>query len=107
MDKSRSIRRNEEQWRQIIAAQEASGQPVTAYCREKNLSDKNFYFWRRRLRGRPQMRSETFLEVVSASDGPGHKCVLLVHTPGGYRLEIPRGLDVETIRTVLQALEMK
>jgi hypothetical protein len=105
MKNKSTIRRNEKQWREIIAAQEASGQTVLAYCRGKGFSDKSFYMWRRRVKGKLNARTEKFMEVVSSIENPGEKGVLRVYTPRGYRLEVPRGLNTDTLRTVLKALE--
>ena len=39
-----------ELWRERIAQQEAGGQSIPAYCRERGLKEHAFYWWRRRLR---------------------------------------------------------
>ncbi len=104
MNKKAIKRRNEEQWRQIIVAQEAGDQSVSVYCRGKDFSDKSFYIWRRKLRNKSWTQASKFLEVTSAIQSQGQTSVLRVHTPGGYRLEVPRGLEGDTLRSVLKAL---
>ena len=38
------------QWQEIIQAQLASGQNKREWCRENGISEKQFYYWQRRLR---------------------------------------------------------
>jgi len=49
--KSRRIRRSPEQWQSIVAAQAASGQNVSAYCRASGLCAVTLARWRKRLVG--------------------------------------------------------
>jgi hypothetical protein len=99
-------RHSKEQWRRIIAAQETTGQSVGAYCHGKDFSEKSFYMWRRKLGTQTSDQCGTFVEVTPSSwrRGRGQPGALVVHTPGGYRLEVPRGLAADTIRAVLKAL---
>jgi hypothetical protein len=39
-----------EQWRQMIAEQETSGQSIRVYCQNRGVSEYAFYSWRQRLR---------------------------------------------------------
>lgn len=38
------------QWQEIIQTQLASGQNKREWCRENGISEKQFYYWQRRLR---------------------------------------------------------
>ena len=38
------------QWKEIIQAQLASGQNKREWCRENGISEKQFFYWQRRLR---------------------------------------------------------
>lgn len=105
MKSNSTVRRNEEEWRQIITRQKTSGQSISAYCRGKNFSDKSFYVWRRKLRIKSEARCEKFLEVIPADQSEGRTHVLQVHTPKGYRLEVPQGFEGETLKSVLTILE--
>ena len=37
-------------WSKLIAEQEACGQRVRPYCRERGIGEPSFYYWRKRLR---------------------------------------------------------
>jgi hypothetical protein len=38
-------------WKDRVARQEASGLSVTKFCQQEQISDTNFYYWRRKLKG--------------------------------------------------------
>ena len=39
-----------QQWSEIIQAQLASGKSKRGWCRENNISEKQFFYWQRRIR---------------------------------------------------------
>ena len=92
-----------DEWAERIAAQQRSGISVKQFCREQGLTEYSFYAWRKRLQetgpvrfalvergARRQERTvETVLELVLAS---------------GERLRIGPGVDITTLRTVLDVL---
>jgi hypothetical protein len=91
------------EWAERIAAQGRSGMSVKQFCKEQGLTEYSFYAWRKRLqesepvrfavvesRARRQERTaEPILELVLAS---------------GERLRIGRGVDITTLRMVLEML---
>jgi hypothetical protein len=96
-------------WEGMIRDQAGSGATVRAFCREHQLSEHGFYWWRRRLSGTaPRRRSragQEFVEVVAAgqSAGPGWSGVAL-QLDERVRILVERGFDAETLRSVLGAL---
>jgi hypothetical protein len=92
-----------DEWAERIAAQQRSGISVKQFCRDQGLTEYSFYAWRKRLQeigpvrfalversGRRQERTaEALLELVLAS---------------GERLRIGTGVDITTLRTVLDIL---
>ena len=93
----------DDQWRERIAEQERSGLSAKRFCKERGLPEYSFYAWRKRLRkkepvrfalvdrgaGRPEPATEASLELLLAT---------------GERLRIGAGVDLPTLRTVLEAL---
>jgi len=53
-------------WRALITEQQASGQSVAAFCRERGLRDGPFYDWKKRLRS---AETSPFVAVEIAADG--------------------------------------
>lgn len=45
------IRRDAQQWRDILNRQRASGLSQTAFCKQENLANATFYKWQSRLSG--------------------------------------------------------
>ena len=90
------------EWAERIAAHQRSGISVKQFCKEQRLTEYSFYAWRKRLqeggpvrfalveRSRRQERTtEPILELVLAT---------------GERLRIGTGVDITTLRTVLDVL---
>ena len=92
-----------EEWAERIAEQQRSGITVKQFCQERGLTEYSFYAWRKRLKEsgpvrfalversarRQERTSETVLEPVLAT---------------GERLRISPGVDIATLRTVLEVL---
>lgn len=100
---AKTTNRKVDEWAERIAAQQCSGVTVKQFCKEQGLTEYSFYAWRKRLqengpvrfalveRGarRPERMAEAALELVLAT---------------GERLRIGPGVEITTLRTVLDAL---
>ncbi len=110
----RADERTRVQWQKLIAEAVRSGQSIRAYCRERGVTEGQFYAWRRRLatsgrgatgpRAAGAMSSATFALVQDAGATPEPAGVELVWADG-RRLRIGPGTDAATLRTVLAVLE--
>ena len=91
-----------DEWAERIAAQQRSGMSVKQFCREQGLTEYSFYAWRKRVQAsgvrfalverstrRQERTAEAVMELVLAT---------------GERLRIGPGVDITTLRTVLDAL---
>jgi len=92
-----------DEWAERIAAQQRSGTSVKQFCKQQGLTEYSFYTWRKRLQEsgpvrfalvernvrRQERTAETILELVLAT---------------GERLRIGCGVDITTLRTVLDVL---
>jgi hypothetical protein len=92
-----------EHWARLITEQEASGKGVPLFCRERAIGEKAFYWWRRRLRKEQGVRF-ALLETELASTGANETPALELVFTNGDRLRIGRGLDIATLRQVLDAI---
>jgi hypothetical protein len=102
MEKKVTKYRSRDEWRKIIADQEAGGESIPAYCRQRQLSEKSFYYWRKRLICGADARPEAFVRLTSAEAGAAR--MLCIQTPGGYRLEVPQGTDGAYVQSILAAV---
>ena len=102
------------QWRTLIAEAARSGRSIRAFCRERGVTEGQFYAWQRRLNGKAHgaakqrahsaVTGATFALVHEARATPESTGVDLVWADG-RRLRIGPGVDAATLRTVLAVLE--
>lgn len=97
-------------WRRTIREAARSGLSTREFCRQRKLHESQFYWWQRRLahqtpksRTRPAGAPASFA-LVSEEAETADAGIELVLT-GGLRLRIAKGVDGETLRAVLTALE--
>jgi transposase-like protein len=95
MGKQRSERHKH--WQAVVAEQEASGKSIREFCRERDLTEHGFYWWRRRLRDEEPI-SFALVETKAAA----MPAKLQLTLSSGEVLQIPA--DVESLRVVFEAL---
>lgn len=89
-------------WSKLIAEQEAGGQRVRPFCRERGIGEPAFYYWRKRLRKSEPVRF-ALLETTSADTSSTVPSLELV-LRNGERLLIGHEVDAATLRMVLEAV---
>ncbi len=100
-------------WQARLGEAARSGTSIREYCRRRRLKESQFYWWQRRLRLSPREGSAVApgangqtasFALVSEEGGATDAGIELLLT-GGRRLRIAKGVDEETLRTVLTVLE--
>ena len=101
-------------WQGLLGEAARSGISIREFCRRRRLKESQFYWWQRRLRlsrregagARPGGANgqRASFALVSEQAGEIDAGVELVLN-GGQRLRVTKGVDEETLRTVLAALE--
>jgi hypothetical protein len=91
-----------EYWSKLIVEQEASGQTVREFCRERGRGVYSFYRWRKRLREDDAVRF-ALVETRPTAGTRGDATLELVLT-NGERLRICPVVDAATLRIVLEAV---
>lgn len=89
-------------WSKLIAEQEASGQRVRPFCRERGIGEAAFYYWRKRLRKSNTVRFA--LLATTPADTGGTASALELVLRNGERLRIGAEVDAATLRMVLEAV---
>jgi transposase-like protein len=100
-----------EHWGSLIEEQRRSGQTVSAFCREKGVSEPSFYSWRRKL------SPSTGSQVKGRTDGEGREspfislsvvdppaAMELLH-PLGYRIRLHGEVNRTMLANVLDAID--
>jgi transposase-like protein len=90
-----------EYWSKLIAEQEASGQKVRPFCRERSIGEHSFYQWRKRLSENPAVRFALLEPRRASAETPAALELVLSR---GERLRIGAGVDAATLRLVLDAV---
>ncbi len=99
-------------WRRILEEAATSGISMREFCRQRRLKETQFYWWRRMLKSggqerrveRPVERERGSFALVSEEVGAMTADLELV-LRDGRRLRIGRGVEEESLRAVLAALE--
>ena len=105
----------ERHWARVIREAARSGKSIREFCAQRKLKESQFYWWQRKLRERREERAlrrsggrkaesqaGTFALV---SDEPGQlDAGIELVLADGRRVRISRGVDEETLRTVLSAV---
>lgn len=89
-----------EHWSKLISEQEACGENVRAFCRQRGIGEHSFYLWRRKLRTDQPVRFallETKPTNVSAA-------AIELMLRGGDCLRIYPDVDAATLQLVLDAV---
>ena len=92
-----------DEWAERIAAQQRSGISVKQFCKEHGLTEYSFYAWRKRLQEKGPVRFALVERSSRRQDRTTEAALELVLTTG-ERLRIGAGVDVATLRTVVDAL---
>jgi hypothetical protein len=103
----------ERRWQQTIHDAARSGLSTREFCRRRHIKESQFYWWQRRLNqhqrpgdvppGNHKGQDASFA-LVSNDPGAADAGIELV-LQGGRRLRFTRGVDEQTLRAVLAALE--
>ena len=115
----RRDREKERYWRKVIRGAARSGVSIRQFCRQRRLKDSQFHWWQRKLKERRQACALESRSRNKAAKGAGQATFALVSEEqgelgsagielvlrGGRRVRIGKGVDEETLRTVLAVLE--
>ncbi len=91
------------EWAEQIAAQQRSGISVKQFCKEQGLTEYSFYAWRKRLQESRPVRF-ALVERSARRQERTTEPVLELVLATGERLRIGTGVDITTLRTVLDVL---
>jgi len=109
----------ERYWRRVIGEAARSGVSIRRFCQQRKLRKSQFYWWQRRLKERQEARALGSRRGNNPASVAGQATFALVSEDGGElgsagielllrdgrRLRIDKGVDEETLRTVMGVLE--
>jgi hypothetical protein len=103
-------------WAKMVAEQEASGQGIRAFCRQRQVKETNFYAWRRELRFRGLLkdggaarrkigqRPSGFVAVVPAPTPRTVGSGVTLQVDGRLQIVLEPGFDRATLAAALAAV---
>ena len=92
-----------DEWAERIAAQRRSGTSVKQFCKEQRLTEYSFYAWRKRLQETGPVRF-ALVEWSARRQELTAAALLELVLATGERLRIGSGVDITTLRNVLEVL---
>lgn len=92
-----------DEWAERISVQQRSGMSVKQFCKEQELTEYSFYAWRKRLQESGPVRF-ALVERSARRQERTAEGVLELVLATGERLRIGPGVDITTLRTVLDVL---
>ena len=118
MNRRKHDARKARHWQRTIGEAAQSGMSIREFCRQRRLRESQFYWWQHRLkagreeggRGSPSANGDRSrigqpsFALVSDEPGAIDADIELVLNDG-RRLRVRQGVEEETLRTVLAALE--
>ena len=91
-------------WRTIIEDQTTRGLNIADFCRDRQIRLRQFHAWRRRFRGQP-LRAGGFLELLPEGV-TGTESGIRIHPGRNLIIEVDRGFDPLTLRSVIETLRI-
>ena len=101
-----SLEERRVQWRGLLADQVASGQTVTAWCRERRIEKNTFYGWRKRLSVELPAAAPQFIPLTLEPEASCGSSSLTL-TVGLVSVSIAPGFDPNLLADVLCVLEAR
>ena len=97
-------------WQRTIREAARSGLSTREFCRQRKLQESQFYWWQRRLsaaRQTPRKRKPAAgpASFALVSEEAGADAGIELVLGDGRRLRIRKGVDEDTLRAVLAAVE--
>ena len=82
-------RHGQEFWREHLEAWRRSDLTQREYCANQGLGEKAFYRWRRKEREAVASAKSSLTLVPVSVSAPVTGNVVRLHSPGGWRIELP------------------
>lgn len=96
---AKRIRRNPDQWQQLIDNQLASGLSAMAFCKEQHIGYACFCQWRKRLASSPDAKSVTdhggqdFIDLSNLNRSDSSSWQIILKLGDGVELQLTRDRD--------------
>ena len=87
-------KKDQEQWTSVIAAQENSGKSIKRWCRENDITESQFSYWKKKIKTESSNANEGRFLLVGEAKG------LEIVIGGRITIVVSRGFDRDLLREV-------
>ena len=91
-----------QEWTMLIQECNASGLTKRAFCQQRGISEKSFYYWLRKLR--TQMVESATPQLVPLEPVPAAEDILHIQYRGA-ELKLPAGVDMDAVAALLRSVQ--
>jgi len=95
-------------WEQRLAEHEGSGKSIAAWCKEQEVKENQFYYWRKKLRTGQAEKTQPVqwlpLDLQPSKQASPVGDWITVHI-GQAAVEIRKGFDHRLLREIVQILQ--
>ena len=91
-----------QQWAMVVQECAASGLSNREFCRQHGISEKSFYYWKRKLR--TQIIEAAAPKLVPLQPSPESEDMLQIQYRGA-ELKLPTGVDMDAVAALLRSLQ--
>jgi len=97
----------QELWEARLTDWENSGMDICSWCRQNAVSEKQFHYWKRKLRSTPVASTPIFVEYTGEIPSPVakqsfHQPMLSIR---GVKLYVPEHFNQETLLSLIRLLK--
>lgn len=91
-----------QEWATLIQECSASGLTKREFCQQRGISEKSFYYWRRKLR--MQIAESATPQLVHLEPVPAMEDTLQIQYRGA-ELKLPAGVDMDKVAALLRSIQ--
>ena len=91
-----------QQWAMLIQECNSSGLTKRAFCQQRGISEKSFYYWLRKMRS--QMAEAAAPQLVQLEPISQTEDMLQIQYRGA-ELKLPAGVDLDAVAAVLRSIQ--
>ncbi len=85
------------EWKDRISEQRTSGLTIKQWCKERQISTQQFYYWKKRV-VESGLERRSFIELAE-----GRKEGIIIEC-GNLKIRLEKGFDITTLRDCLSVL---
>ena len=90
-------------WAMLIQECNNSGLTKRAFCQQRGISEKSFYYWLRKLRS--QMAEAAGPQLVPLDPVSVPEDIMLQIQYRGAELKLPSGVDIDAVAALLRSIQ--